>query len=225
MLVYFQPIVDNRTGVVAKYECLVRLRAEDGAVLPPVAFLDIVKETPFYPALTKAVIDKSFQAFRDNGCEFSINLAVADILDQSVYEYIVAKLADEPGLARRLTFEILESAGVENDEEVHNFIRHIKGQGCRIAVDDFGAGYSNFAHILRLQVDTLKIDASLIKQLDSDSNAQPLVRTIVDFCRALNIQTVAEFVHSAAVQQAVCALGIDYSQGYHLGKPEPGLPP
>lgn len=224
VLVYFQPITDNRTGAVVKYECLMRLRGEDGAILAPGAFLDIVKESPLYPALTKVVFNKSFEAFRDNSCEFSLNLSVADILDQSVHEFIVAKLNAEPELARRLTFEILESEGVENYQAVHTFIGQIKAHGCRIAVDDFGAGYSNFAHILKLQVDTLKIDASLIKHLDTDANAQTLVRTIVDFCRALKIQTVAEFVYSEPVHQVVCALGIDYSQGYLLGRPEPELP-
>jgi diguanylate cyclase (GGDEF)-like protein len=225
VLVYFQPIADNRTGVINKYECLIRLRTEAGTILAPGAFLDLTKESPLYPELTRAVIKKSFQAFRGNNCEFSINLSVMDILDQSIHEYIIAMLDEEPDLARRLTFEILEGEGVENYEAVHGFIRQIKARGCRIAVDDFGAGYSNFNHILKLQVDSLKIDASLIKHLDTDRNALILVRTIVDFCRALNIQTVAEFVHSAAVHQAVCALGIDYTQGYYVGKPLPELPP
>lgn len=224
VLAYFQPIVDNRTGMTVKYECLVRMRAEDGTILSPFAFLDIIKESPLYPAMTKAVINKSFLAFRENDYEFSINLSVTDMLDRSVYEFIVAKLDEEPDLARRLTVEILEGEGVENYEVVHTFIQQIKAKGCRIAIDDFGAGYSNFAHILKLQVNTLKIDASLIKQLDTDRNAQTLVGTIVDFCRRLNIRTVAEFVHSEAVHRAVCDLGIDYTQGYYLGKPEPELP-
>jgi diguanylate cyclase (GGDEF)-like protein len=224
VLAYFQPIVDNRTGAVAKFECLVRMRAEDGAILSPFAFLDTIKESSLYPAMTKAVINKSFQAFRGNDCEFSVNLSVTDMLDQSVHEFILAKLREEPDLARRLTVEILEGEGVENYEVVHNFIGQIKAHGCKIAIDDFGAGYSNFAHVLKLQVDTLKIDASLIRQLDIDSNARILVGTIVDFCRKLNIQTVAEFVHSEPVHRAVCSLGIDYTQGYYLGKPEPELP-
>lgn len=224
VLVYFQPIADNRTGGIAKYECLIRLRTEDGAILAPDAFLDLTKESPLYPELTRAVINKSFQAFRNNNWEFSINLSVMDILDQSIHEFIVTKLNEEPDLARRLTFEILEGEGVENYEAVHSFIRQIKAQGCRIAVDDFGAGYSNFSHVLKLQVDSLKIDASLIKHLDTDRNALVLVRTIVDFCRALNILTVAEFVHSAAIHQVVCDLGIDYTQGYYVGKPLPVLP-
>lgn len=224
VLVYFQPIVDNLADTTTKYECLIRMRAEDGTILGPYAFLDIAKESPLYTELTAKVIDKSFQVFKNNDCEFSINLSVADILDERFHEFIIPRLDSEPDLARRLTFEILESEGVENYEAVHNFIRQIKERGCRIAIDDFGPGYSNFAHILRLQVDTLKIDASLIKHLDTDSNAKILVRTIIEFSRKLNIQTVAEFVHSESVYQAVCALGIDYSQGYYLGKPMPDLP-
>ncbi|MBU0675749.1 MAG: bifunctional diguanylate cyclase/phosphodiesterase [Proteobacteria bacterium] len=228
VLAAFQPIVDNRTGAIAKYECLIRLRSKDGTILAPQAFLDIAKESALYPELTKAIIHKSFQAFRENSLELSINLSVTDILDHQVHEFIIDQLENNPNLAQRLTFEILESEGVENYEVVHNFIRQIKVYGCHFAADDFGAGYSNFSHILRLKIDILKIDASLIKQLDTDENARILVGNIADFCRKLKIKTVAEYVHSKEVLQVVRDLGIDFSQGYFLGEtcfdlPEPPI--
>ena len=90
----------------------------------------------------------------------------------------------------------------------------MKSKGCRIAIDDFGAGYSNFEHILRLRVDYLKLDASLIKPIASDANARCIVETIVSFARKLGIQTIAEFVHNEAVQAVVRSIGVDHSQGY-----------
>ncbi len=221
VLAYYQPIVDNRSGAVAKYECLVRLRDEEGTVLSPFAFLDLVKESSLYPEFTKRVVEKSFAAFRDLACGFSLNLAIADILDDEVRNFIIARITGQPETARRLTFEILENEGVENAEMVQAFIARVKEAGCQIAIDDFGAGYSNFAHILKLSVDAIKIDASLIRNLDRDPQARIMVRTIVDFCRQLHIQTVAEFVHSAEIHAIVREMGVDFSQGYHLGKPAP----
>lgn len=154
-------------------------------------------------------------------CGFSLNLAVADILDTEVRYYILQMLATYPATARRLTFEILENEGMENVEAVQAFIDEVKAAGCQIAVDDFGSGYSNFAHILTLKVDILKIDATLIRNIDDDPQARVLVHTIVDFCRKLGIKTVAEFVHSAPVYETVKELEIDYSQGFYLGKPHP----
>lgn len=221
ILVYYQPIFDNLSGEIAKYEALVRLRDEDGAILSPGYFLDLVKESPLYPEITKRVVSQSFADLADSPYGFSINLAVTDILDTEVRDYILTMIATHPETARRLTFEILENEGMENMEEVRSFIEQVKEAGCQIAVDDFGSGYSNFAHILKLQVDSLKIDASLIRNIDHDTQARVMVHTIVDFCRKLGINTVAEFVHSAPVHAMVKQLGIDYSQGFHLGEPAP----
>ncbi len=221
ILVYYQPIFDNFSGKIAKYESLVRLRDKDGTILTPGYFLDLVKESPLYPEITKRVVAQSFADMADCRYGFSINLALADILDIEVRDYILAMIAAHPETARRLTFEILENEGMENVEEVRAFIEQVKEAGCQIAVDDFGSGYSNFAHILKLQVDSLKIDASLIRNIDHDTQARVMVHTIVDFCRKLGINTVAEFVHSAQVHAMVRELGIDYSQGFHLGEPAP----
>ncbi len=223
VLVFFQPIVDNRTGTVAKYECLMRLRREDGHILTPAAFLEVAKASAYYPAMTRAVVEKAFTVFRGLRCGFSINLTTTDILDPGIHEFLFARLVEEPELARRLTVEILESEGVGDYETVARFVALVKERGVSVAVDDFGAGYANFAHVLRLGIDTVKIDASLVKRLDTDTSAQALVRAVVAFCRELGIATVAEFVHSEAVHRAVCELGIDYSQGYFLGRPSPSL--
>lgn len=99
------------------------------------------------------------------------------------------------------------------------FIQRVRKLGCQIAIDDFGSGYSNFAHILRLNVDIIKIDASIIQNSDTDKNSQIIAKTIVEFSRKLGIKTVAEFVHSKEILETVKSFGVDYSQGYFIGEP------
>ena len=116
---------------------------------------------------------------------------------------------------------MLESDGIDNYSEVSVFIKQVKEYGVRIAIDDFGTGYSNFAHILRLNVDLLKIDGSLIKNIDTDTNAQTIVKAIVHFSQQLGLKTVAEFVHTQSVYEKCFELNVDYFQGYYLSEPKP----
>ncbi|MCK4875427.1 MAG: EAL domain-containing protein, partial [Sulfurimonas sp.] len=123
-------------------------------------------------------------------------------------------------VANKIIFEILESEDIENYEEISLFIKEMKKLGCRIAIDDFGSGYSNFEHLLQLNIDYIKIDGTLIKNLDKDKNAQVVVQTIVDFAKRLDILTVAEFVHNEAVHIKVKNLKIDRTQGFFLAEPQ-----
>lgn len=122
--------------------------------------------------------------------------------------------------AKQITFEIVESEGIEDFEEIKNFIKKIKSLGCKIAIDDFGTGYSNFEYIIKLNVDFIKIDGSLIKNIHLDNNLYLTVKTIVGFAKALNIKTVAEFVHNEDVLKCVKELEIDYSQGFFIDEPK-----
>ena len=219
---YFQPIFSLKAGEIVKYEALARLIDENGNVIPPYAFLKIAKRTKLYPHITKTMIDKTFEYFKDKKFIFSINLSVIDIMDKDMVKFIEKKIENfrEP---YRINFEILESEGIKNYDEVLNFIKKIKSFGCIISVDDFGAGYSNFEHILKLNVDVLKIDASLIKNIDKNHNAQIIIKTIVDFANMLGIKTCAEFVSSPEIYEKTKELGIDYFQGYYIGKPSPTI--
>ncbi len=126
-----------------------------------------------------------------------------------------------PVYKNRIIYEILESEGIENYEEVSGFIKEVKNLGGQISLDDFGAGYSNFEYILKLDVDYIKIDSSLIRNIHSDIYSQIIVETIVGFAQKLGIRTIAEFVHNEDVYEMVKALNIDYSQGFFLSKPKP----
>lgn len=216
VLPWFQPIRDNRSGRVEKFECLVRLEELDGTIVSPSRFLDVAHRLRLDRQITRLMIDKSFAAFRDRPGEFSLNLSYADLQDQALLGFITERL-ERSGLGPRLIFEILESDGLGNYSEMQRFIETVRPWGCRIAIDDFGTGYSNFEHLLRLNVDLIKIDGSLIRHLPEDRTARLVTRGIVQFARSLGISTVAEFVHSEEVQREVVALGIDFSQGRLIG--------
>jgi diguanylate cyclase (GGDEF)-like protein len=215
---FFQPILNNKTNKIEKYECLVRIIDEDATIHSPIKFLEISKKSRNYAAITKNVIEKAFKQFENTDCEFSINLSAKDMVDSEISKHIYAKLESFSG-CNRVIFELLESEGIENYSDVYAFIEKVKGYGCQIAIDDFGSGYSNFIHLLKLKVDIIKIDGSLIRDLDSDTNAQIIVRTIVEFAKKLNILTVAEFVHSDKINDLVKECGVNYSQGYYIGQP------
>ncbi|WP_456464973.1 EAL domain-containing protein [Persephonella sp.] len=216
---YYQPIFDNKTKKISKYECLVRIIDQNGNILSPLFFLPIAKESKYYGTITKTVIQKAFDRFRNTDAEFSINLSSEDMTDKEIVNYIYSVLEKEPDIARRVTFEILESESIKNYETIYTFVKNIKNLKAKIAIDDFGSGYSNYSHIVNLEPDYIKIDGSLIKQLPYDLYVQIIVSTIVDFSKKLGIRTVAEYVYNEDVYMMVKSMGIDYSQGYFLGKP------
>lgn len=222
LIPYFQPILDNKTGKVVKYEALSRLVDEKGIVHPPDIFIPISKTIKAYDKVTKEVINKTFAIFQNIDLEFSINLSFDDIINQEIYTFIINKLRDSK-MGSQVTFELLESEKVKDFREVIRFFTEIKRYGAKVAIDDFGSGFSNFSYMTKLSPDYIKIDGSLIQNLDSDKNAQIVVETIVSFAKKLGIKTVAEYVHSSTIFSAVKSRGIDYSQGFYIDKPQPQL--
>ncbi len=215
---YFQPIINNHSKKTEKYECLVRLIDEQGEVISPFHFLEIAKQSRLYESITKVMIKKSFQAFSTNDYEFSINLSIEDITDYNLLGYIKNMLNIYP-LAERVCFEILETEKIENYQVIANFVSEVRELGCKVSIDDFGSGYSNFSHLLNLNFDYLKIDSSLIKNIDIDKHKQIIVKTIVTFAKELGIITIGEFVESKEVYSFITQMGIDYSQGYYFSPP------
>ncbi len=215
---YFQPIINNHSKKTEKYECLVRLIDEQGEVISPFHFLEIAKQSRLYESITKVMIKKSFQAFSTNDYEFSINLSIEDITDYNLLGYIKNMLNIYP-LAERVCFEILETEKIENYQVIANFVSEVRELGCKVSIDDFGSGYSNFSHLLNLNFDYLKIDATLIKDIHIDKHKQIIVKTIVTFAKELGIKTIGEFVESKEVYAFVTQMGIDYSQGYYFSPP------
>lgn len=220
ILCYYQPIVDFQTGKIQKYETLVRLMDDSGTIIPPLDFLSIAKKTKLYSQITRCVIAQACERFMGKDEEFSINLSIDDIEDPATVQYIIGTIL-KTQTASKIVFEILESEGIENYESVENFIQQVKALGAKIAIDDFGTGYSNFEHILKLHVDYIKIDGSLIRGIVSNERHAIIIETIVDFSKKIGAKTIAEYVSDEAIFDKVKSLGVDFSQGYYTGKPEP----
>jgi diguanylate cyclase (GGDEF)-like protein len=217
---YYQPVFDAMNGDIVEYEALIRMIDNNGEIVSPGYFLPAARQSRLYPLLSRFVINEVFKMLEISPNSYSMNLSVDDIFDKPTKEFLMQKLRDSAH-ADRLIIELLESEGIENYPEVSAFIAEVKTFGCRIAIDDFGTGYSNFAHIIKLDVNFLKIDGSLIRNIDTDTNAQTILMAITEFSKHLGLKTVAEFVHSEAVYTKCKEMGVDYLQGYYLGEPKP----
>ena len=216
--VYFQPLVNNRTLKVDKYECLVRLIDEGGKVVAPYFFLDISKKSNQYTKLTKIVLEKSFQKFEELPFEFSVNISYEDIENPDFLDFI-KELLKKYNVKNRVVFEILEDESIKNYNLLISFVDEVKALGCKVAIDDFGSGYSNFEHLLKMNIDYLKIDASLIKNIATNENSYKITKTIIEFAKNLNLKTIAEYVENEEIFNIVRKLGADYSQGYFFSAP------
>jgi len=219
IVAFFQPIIENKSGEIHKYEALVRMVEKDGTIISPFFFLEIAKRAKLYTQITKVMFDKAFEMFKESPeYDFSINITVEDIEDNEIADYIFHKLKHFP-YPQNVILEITESEEIKDYEQVNNFIKKAKNMGVKIAIDDFGSGYSNFAHIISMDADFIKIDGSLIKNIDKDEEARIITEAIIAFSKKLGAQTVVEFVHNQTIYDIVREIGADYSQGFYLGEP------
>jgi len=217
---YFQPIINNKTREIEKYESLVRLVDEEGNVISPYAFLDISKKGSYYNKITHRVLENSFKILEHITTKISINLSSLDIEKEETREKLYSLLEEYKDDTSRVVFELLEDEVVRDFEVIKSFIKRVKKLGVKIAIDDFGAGYSNFERLLNFEPDILKIDGSLVKNIANDSYSRNVVETIVSFAKKQNIITIAEFVENEEIFNILYDLGVDYSQGYYFGEPK-----
>ena len=218
---FFQPIVDKK-GKIVKYEVLMRLVQENERrtlYISPVQFLNIAVQTKKYDELSKIIIFNALQILKANDKSFSINFAYQDIKNKELLNELYHFLKTNLDVAKRCTFEILENQFVENSQLLLAFVTQVREYGVKIAIDDFGSGFSNFELILLIQPDIIKIDGSLIKNVDIDSKSLTLVEAITAFSHKMGIKVVAEYVHSKAVYGALNATDIDMYQGYYFSEP------
>jgi len=217
---YFQPIINNKTGNIDKYESLVRLVDENSKIVSPFIFLNTAKKGKYYTQITEIVLENSFNALDITDKDITINLSVLDIENITTVEKLFTLLELYKNDAYRVVLELLEDEDVKDLEVIKSFITKVKKLGVKIAIDDFGAGYSNFERLLEYQPDILKIDGSLIKNIATDTFSLSIARTMVSFAKEQNIKVVAEYVENEEIYNLLCSLGVDYSQGYYFGKPE-----
>ena len=215
---YFQPIVDNKTKQIHKYECLARIVKEDN-IYSPFHFIDVAQMIGLLPNITKIMIDKSFKIFQDNNYSFSINITEVDLNDNYLHDYFSQKLQEYNIKPSRVILEVLEGISTTGVENSLNQLKRLKEMGFSIAIDDFGAQNSNFERVNSMNVDFIKIDGSFVKNMDKDEKSYSIVKTITDFSKSIGAEVVAEFVHSKSVQQKIEELGIEYSQGYYFAQP------
>jgi PAS domain S-box-containing protein/diguanylate cyclase (GGDEF)-like protein len=219
---FFQGIVDNKTKKIVKYESLIRLKCDNGKVESPFFFLEHAKKSKLYIKLTQVMIEKTFEKFANLEYEFSINLLLQDIESPKVMKCLVDHL-EKYQCGKRVVWEIVESEGIYNFDLVSQFITLVKSYGCKVAIDDFGTGYSNFSYLAKLDIDYIKIDGSLVKDIDKDLAQMATVESILHFAKKMCIKTIAEYVENEVICNILCRLGVDFSQGYYFSKPQEEL--
>jgi len=215
---YFQIISDNNTDKVYKYESLMRLIDKDGVVMTPDTFLLKSKKYRLYPKLMSIMIEKVLDYVDKHKIHISLNFEYHDIIDPIIKAKFINTIK-EKNIGKYITIEILESEKIQDFNIVRDFIKDIREYDVLVAIDDFGTGFSNYEHILELDIDYIKLDGSLVQKLN-ETTYYNLVKSIVVFCKKENIKIIAEFVSDLAILRYVKSLDIDYSQGYYIKKPK-----
>lgn len=217
---YYQPIIDNSTEKIVKYEALARI-IEDGQPISPIHFIEPAKLVGLLPSITHVIMEKSYAMFADKPESFSINITEEDLQNGHLLSFMTT-LGEKYAIAPdRVTLEILENISTNGTSESIKQLQELSRRGYTIAIDDFGSDKSNFYRIHSMHVDIIKIDSAYIKDIDQNKTSEMIVRTIVSLAQAMGIPTVAEFVYSKAIYEKVKSMGVDYSQGYYFGKPMP----
>jgi len=224
-----QPIVavDDRSGSGPGLEVLLRLRDDAGAAATPAEFMVAAERYRLMPHVDRWVVQTALAAFARGvlklppGRSLCINLSGQTLGDSSFLEFVVECL-DRTGVTPdRVCFEVTENSVITNIEHARRFIGVLHGMGCQFALDDFGRGLSSFANLKNLQLDYLKIDGYFIRNLASDSVNQAMVTAMIKLARSLNFQVIAEHVEDPAALDSARRMGVDYLQGYQMGRPQP----
>jgi EAL domain-containing protein (putative c-di-GMP-specific phosphodiesterase class I) len=199
------------------------LDQDENITLPGPYFLDVAKKGKLYSQVTKILFQKVIEKIRTHKCEISVNLSSIDIEDVTMAEYLLELLEKNRDVTDKLIFELLEDKDTQDYEYVNNFITRAKSYGVKIAIDDFGSGYSNFIRIIEFKPDIIKIDGSLIENIEHSSTSRKTVEAIKIFADKIGAKTVAEYVKNEEIYLIIKEIDIDYAQGYYIGKPEPLL--
>ncbi len=216
----YQPIVSLKDNSVSHYEALVRIKDKEGNLIPPYQFLNVIENTFLYSKLTKEVIEYNLEILKMyQDIKVSINLKPSDILNRSTIN-ILLNIARQDSIVKRLMLEVVETEDILAYDEILKIIKELKESGYTICLDDFGSGYSNFVYLLRLNIDYLKIDANLIENITTDIVSFEVVKLINEFCKKMNIKTIAEYVENEEILKMVKYIGVDYGQGYYFSKPK-----
>ncbi|MBU1236173.1 MAG: EAL domain-containing protein [Gammaproteobacteria bacterium] len=222
-----QPIrsLTSNGANVHHYELLLRMLDDDGNIILPGAFLPAAERYDRMRAIDRWVVDKALRyvgEHRSPGEQFhSINLSGASIGDDSLRKFVGDRIAEHRVDPRSICFEVTETAAIGNFTVAVDFMQDLRQLGCRFALDDFGSGLSSFAYLKSLPVDFIKIDGRFIRSLGTDPMDRAIVEAIHKVAHVANLQTIAEFVEDTAIVEVLRTIGVDFAQGYGIGKPEP----
>jgi len=216
----FQPVVVANTGAVDYYECLLRMIDEDGNIVAAGDFMPIIEQLGFIRTIDRYVLERAVAEVTANpGICLGFNISGLTATDYAWLRAITNLLRGKPEIARRLVVEITETAALHDVEESARFVNALRELGCRIALDDFGAGFTSLRHLQTLAVDTVKIDGSFIRNLGQNYDNQMFLRHLVGLANGLGLATVAECVETAREAAILRREGVGYLQGYLIGKP------
>jgi diguanylate cyclase (GGDEF)-like protein/PAS domain S-box-containing protein len=230
LVLYGQTIAPvSVTGAAPHVEMLVRMRDENGALIPPGAFLPAAERYNLMSALDRWVLNRALawvaerrRAEPQGGpMVCAVNISGTSLADEQMLDYVLDQLRLHDVPAPWLCFEITETAAVSSFDLAHRFITALRAQGCRFALDDFGSGLCSFGYLKDLPVDYVKIDGRFVRDIADDVNARAIVAAIHQIGRALGLATVAEFVENDATLARLREIGVDYAQGYGIAHPEP----
>lgn len=228
LFLMFQPVVQLNNGDISHYEVLVRMRGDDGQTITPDQFIPVAERMGLIHAIDLWVVENAIE-FLAALPSYRSRIALAINLSGTAFQYpdLLQVIRDKLELtwvdAGRLTFEITETAAVDNFERTRDMIHKIRALGCKFALDDFGAGFCSFNYLKTFPVDYVKIDGQFIRQLDINETDSILVRSMVEIADKLGKQTIAEFVETPNIALKLKELGVNMGQGYAFGKPERNL--
>lgn len=220
-----QPLLD--AAEAGHLELLVRLRDEDGRLVPPGDFIPAAERYALMPLIDRWVLQTALAALQRRvpaereAQLWAINLSATTLEDDAFADFVCAELGKSGVPASRLCFEVTETAALTHMERAMSFIHRMRALGCKFALDDFGSGMSSFGYLKQLPVDLVKIDGSFIRDIQTDPMSLSIVRALTEICHQAKVQVVAEFVENAEIATVLRELGVDFGQGYGLHRPEP----
>lgn len=217
---YFQGIYDNIEKRFELYESLMRISDKNGKIYFPNQFLPVAKKYDLYELLSVAMVKKVMKMFLDSDVKVTVNLNVRDIYDREMIK-VIFKYLNKATHPENFIFELVESEEVTDYQYIKEFADRIHEKKAKIAIDDFGSGFSNLMHIIRIDADFLKIDGEIIRSICDDEKCRQFVGIITSWCSNQQKQVIAEFVENEKIQGIIEEMGIRYSQGYYFSKPSP----
>ncbi|MFP5361184.1 MAG: putative bifunctional diguanylate cyclase/phosphodiesterase [Thermoleophilia bacterium] len=229
LTLYAQPILDVSSRKVANYELLLRMVGPGGEIVLPGAFLPIAERRGMIRTIDRWVVREAISLLEQRPADaeairLQINISARSLSDADFLSFICSALEGSPVDPSRLVFEVTETAAIASVDDARRFLTSLSELGCGIALDDFGSGFASFHYLKNLPFDELKIDGQFIKNLTTDPDDLVLVESLVALARGLGKRTVAEYVEDAATLRLVRDVGIDFAQGYYVGRPAPARP-